>query len=228
MTFQTKKAGFSLPAASRAMRNVPMASAGHCTTHVVLGDGAGVHVQGESILEMRLQFILNARREVADMREQVRFFYGWNPAKQKQHVFDLVVTLVDGTVIAYAIKPEVRLESGRFMQEMQEVAWWVRTKGFADDVRIMSDADIQPVALHNAHIIAALRGHDDPEADLIAHRVVMDLESGAARSLRSLTIETGLSDRGYRGLLGLVRKGILEPLSHEKIRPETLMRRART
>jgi hypothetical protein len=201
-----------------------MASAGHCTTHAVLGNGAGVHTQGESMLELRLQLILNARRDVAEIYEQVRFIYGFEGVKPNEHIFDIVTVLTDKTVIAYAVKPEIRLKSGRFIQQMQEVSWWVRKLGFADDVRIITDADVHPVMLHNAEIFAALRGHHDPEAEEMAYRVVMNIPQGGAESLRALTFATGMAERGYRALLLLVRKRILEPVRDEKIGPKTLMR----
>ena len=215
-----------LPFPSAAVRNVPMASAGHCTTNIVLGDGPGVRMQGESMLEMRHQLILNGRRDVASIQEQVRFFYGWNPKKPDEHVFDMVVTMRDGQVIAYAVKPEIRLKSGRFLKEMQEVAWWVRHKGFADDVRILTDADINRVTLHNAQMFAVMRNSPDPDAMAAARRVVSRIPVGGGVTLRALTIETGLEARGYRALLRLLREGVLEPLKPEAITPTTLVRRA--
>ena len=71
---------------------------------------------------------------VVSLQEQVRFFYGWDPKDQQQHIFDVVVTLDCESRIAIAVKPEIRLVSGRFVSEMQEVAWWVYERGFADDV----------------------------------------------------------------------------------------------
>ena len=62
---------------------------------------------------------------------------------------------------AHAVKPEVRLASGRFLAEMREVAWWVAKTRFAAEVRLLTDADVDPVALHNAKLIAAAR-RDDP------------------------------------------------------------------
>jgi len=213
------------PEPSRAERDVPMASAGHCTTNTVLGDMIGYRVQGESMLELRHQLILNARPDVADIREQVVFLYGWSKRKPLTHIFDVVLEMNDGRRIAVTIKPEIRLRSGRFLEEMQEVTWWVLRQGFADEVRLLTEADIDPVALHNAEIHAKMRGHYDPEADQMARMVVSALPMGGARSLQALTVETGLADRGYRALLKLVRDRVLRPLRHEKIKPETLMLR---
>lgn len=126
--------GLALPAASRAERQIAAASKGHCTAHAVLGRGAGQRVQAESSLELSHLFILNADPSIAELREQVRFRYG--PDDEREHVFDVLAVRTSGARIAYTIKPEARLRSGRFLTEMRVVAWWVREKRFADDLRL--------------------------------------------------------------------------------------------
>ncbi len=209
-----------LPAPSRAERRIAAASKGHCTAHAVLGDGAGRRFQAESHLELSHLFILNAIPTVVDLREQVRFRYG--PADAREHVFDMVATWTSGARIAYTVKPEGRLASGRFLAEMGVVAWWVREKRFADDLRLLTDADVDPVDLHNARVVAAVRDAD-PEADAAARRATDGLVGGLA--LRDLTISTGLEARGYRALLRMIRTGGLRPVRKERITPLTLVLR---
>lgn len=211
-----------LPSRSRADRDVPAASAGHCTGHSIFGDGDGVRMQAESWLELCHLFLLNAMLNVAQLQEQVRFFYGWDPKHPSQHVFDVIATLTCGTRIAFAVKPEVRLVSGRFMAELQEVAWWANQTRFVDEVRLLTEADIDPVDLHNARIIAAVRA-PDPWADDAALQAVSTLRG--ARTLRDLTHELGMAARGYRALLRLIRRGVLRPMRREAITPSTLVLR---
>lgn len=210
--------GLALPAASRAERQIAAASKGHCTAHAVLGRGAGQRVQAESSLELSHLFILNADPSIAELREQVRFRYG--PADEREHVFDVLSARTSGARIAYTVKPEARLRSGRFLTEMGVVAWWVREKRFADDLRLLTDADVDPVDLHNARIIAAVRDAD-PEADAAARQVAEALVGGLA--LRELTLATGLGARGYRALLRLVGSGALRPARRERITPLTIV-----
>jgi len=217
--------GIYLPEPSQAERDITGASSHHCVAHTVLGDGAGVHTQAESLLELHNLFQLNAMINVASLQEQVRFFYGWNPDDQQQHIFDVVVTLDCDSRIAIAVKPEVRLESGRFVTEMQEVAWWVYEHGFADDVRIMSEADIDLVDLRNAKILAAVR-ETDPEADAVALEVVRGLPTDGGQSLRDLTLSTGMAARGYRSLIRLIRSGVLRLQQHEVIGPKVVVMNA--
>lgn len=210
--------GRVLPAPSRADRNVQNSSKAHCTAFVVLGDGAGIRMQAESKLELDHLKAQVDRRDVADVREQVRFRFGHRD--EVTHVFDMVVTMTCGTRTAYTVKPEVRLVSGRFLDEMQTVAWWVRKRRFADSVRLLTEADLDPVAGHNANINAALRDVD-AEAEDAARNMARTLRGVA--SIRELTGRLGLEARGYRALLRLIRHGELGPVSPQRITPCTLV-----
>lgn len=212
-----------LPAPSRADRKIALSSKGHCTAHAVFGEGAGVRMQAESWTELRNLYLLNARHDVVAMREQALFRYG--PQLKSKHVFDVLVTLRDGRTIAYTVKPERGLSSGKFLDTMQGIAWWVRKLRFADDTRLITEADFDPVELHNAQIFATVR-ETDPEAETAARLVLQGMVG--ARSLRDLTLETGLEARGYRAFLRLIRLGELEIEPGCRIAPRTLVRNKET
>ena len=125
-----------LPGASRAERDVPLASTAHCTVNSVRGRNHGTRSQSESLLEFRHQLVFDTLENVANMQEQVYFYYGLK--NENAVVFDLILTLEDGTRIACDVKPEIRLDSGRHLRKMQGVAWWVRETGFADEVRLFA------------------------------------------------------------------------------------------
>jgi hypothetical protein len=209
--------GRYLPAESKAERAIAAASREHCTAFPVLGDGPGQRMQAESDLELCQLLLLNANRLIVHLQEQVRFTYGIGD--RQLHVFDVVATFASGKRIAYTIKPEARC-SRRFLDEMQTIAWWVREKAFAQDVRLLTDADVDPVALHNARIIAAVRDAD-PQADAAARETARAFIG--AVTLRELTHATGLEARGYRALLRLVRAGKLRPVHHECLTPHSLV-----
>ena len=210
--------GQRLPKASRADRNVKKSSREHCTGHLVLGDDEGVVMQFESGKESYHLLLLNGREEVSDLREQVEFRYG--PRNEHRHFFDMVATFMSGSRIAFTVKMTSDLVSGRFLEEMRVVSRWVREYRFADEVRLLTEEDIDPIALHNAKIIAAVRGAD-PEADEVAQEIASSLTG--ARTLRDLTRSTGLAERGYRALLRLVRNGVLAVERHERLSPSTLV-----
>lgn len=219
--------GIETPRGSKAERNVPRASSGHCTAYAVLGAGLGTELQAESLLEVHHFYVLNMLPNVAELREQVRFYYGWNPKKLRQHIFDVVAVLTTGERIAFAIKPEFRLNSSNqekqdFEDEMRVVAWWAYKMDFADDVRILTEVDLNPIELHNAEILAAVR-EADPEADGAAWEILSSLPPEGGQPLRELTLQTGMGARGYRALLRLLRYGQASMVKHEKISPKTLI-----
>jgi hypothetical protein len=176
-------------------------------------------VQAESHLELNHLYLLNADPSIADLQEQVRFHYG--PRDEREHFFDVVAAATLGRRIACTIKPERWLASGRFLAEMQTIAYWVKKKAFADDVRLLTDADVDPVALDNARIVAAV-ADPDPEADAAARAAAAAIRGAVA--LRELVAATGLEARGYRAPLRLLRDGALDLLRHEPITPASLVR----
>ena len=208
-----------LPAASQADRPIAKASKGHCTAHVILGSDNGRRFQAESHLELRTLFVVNDLPGVAQIKEQVLFEW-CEGASHKKHYFDIIAVFVDGRKIAFTVKPEVRLRSGKFLAEMQDVTRHALDAGFCDEVRLVTERDIDPISESNARQLAAVR-ELDPEADHIALKTVSEL-SGAL-SLRDLTVRTGLNEKGYRALLRLVRDHHLRPVNHEVINPQTLV-----
>lgn len=211
--------GIKLPTASQADRNIANASKGHCTAHVVLGDNEGYRVQAESHLELCNLFLLNARRDVARLKEQALFVWNDN-GHPKRHFFDVLAFLKNGRSIAFTVKPEARIKSGRFLNEMQEITHHALAAGFCDEVRLVTEKSIGRIDLRNAMLFAAVRT-PDPEAEEVAMNIAANLLGSA--SLRDLTIRTGMAARGYRALIRLIRKGHLHPSTHEVITPKTFV-----
>ncbi|WP_145953388.1 hypothetical protein [Oceaniglobus indicus] len=210
--------GTVLPEHSRADRKIQNVSKWHCTAHAVRGAGPGRRMQGESKLEMDHQAIQFLQPDVVDVVEQVEFKFGWR--NETRHVFDMLVTTTAGEQIAYTVKPTSRLNSKDFLGKMQVVAWWVQKKEFASSVRLLTEADIDPIVLHNANLNAAV--HDsDPEAEIAVREVARNLRGSV--TIRTLTQEVGLKERGYRAILRLISNRELRSVHHERTTPHTLI-----
>lgn len=210
--------GTVLPAPSRADRKIQSVSKWHCTTNAVRGAGAGTRMQGEGKLEMDHQSLQYAQLDVADVVEQALFKFGWR--NEKRHVFDMIVTKTSGERIACTVRPTSGLESKDFLGKMEVVAWWVQEKKFASSVRLLTEADIDPITLHNANLSTAL--HDsEPDAEAAVREVASHLRG--AISIKALTDEVGLKERGYRAILRLISKRELQPVHHERTTPKTLI-----
>lgn len=84
---------------------------------------------------------------------------------------------------------------------------------------------IDPVELHNATMLAAVR-EPDRDADALVWNMTRDLIGG--RSLYDLTDQSGLEARGYRAVLRLIRIGALISQPGQRLTPETLVYRKGT
>ncbi|ULB09184.1 hypothetical protein ORIO_04495 [Cereibacter azotoformans] len=209
--------GRLLPALRQGDRKVANASTRHCTVLAVLGHGAGRRFHAESYLEYGHLLQLSADPEVRRLDEQVLFQFG---PKASSHYFDVVATMTSGARIAYTVKPEFELRAGAFLTHMQNVARHVRRTQFASEVRLLTEADLDPVALHNAKLFTGLRDAD-PVADATARACAADLVG--ALPLLDLTRRTGLEARGYRALLRLLRSGELSLARRERITPASIV-----
>lgn len=212
--------GLKLPTASMADRKVAHASKGHCTAFAVLGDDEGYRVQAESHLELCNLLVLNARSDVKCLKEQALF--NWDDDGQARcHYFDVLAFLKSGDRIAYTVKPAVRAASDRFLREMQTIAGQALKQRFCEEVRLVTEKDINKIEYRNAAIYAAVRD-PDPEAEAVAMATIAVLTGSA--TLRDLSIKTGMGARGYRALIRLIRTRHLEQVSHELISPNVHVR----
>lgn len=212
--------GIVLPHASWADRDVPLSVKNRSTGHLVVGTGPGRVLQTDSHLEMKVALLLSARRDVDTIEEQVAFPWRDRAGKDRTHFFDFRVTLVTGRRVAITVKAAAVVAKGRFLPKFRPIARAV-TPAFADDVRLMTDRDINPIALANATLFHAYRT-PDPEADTAAAQVTAEL-LGAAR-LGALTAAMGLGPRGYRALVRRIRHGQLVLLTPQRISAESLVR----
>lgn len=209
--------GLRLPTNSRGNRRVPLLSKGHFTGHIVAGNGVGVVVQTESHLELSWCLCLLSREETVSLVEQVAFEWHDRDGEWHTHYFDIYVKQADGSAIAYTVKPEARTNDD-FLRDIAWVAAQARASGFARDVRLLSDTDLDPVELHNAQLLHGLRA-PDPEADTAAVAVFNGMTG--ISTLADLSARIGLDARGFRALIRLVRSHHLHLVHHEKINHTT-------
>ena len=193
------------------------ASKGHCTGHLMVGPWPGRVLYIESHLELNWAHCLDAHPQTALLREQVAFDWQDGAGTWRTHYFDQFVEQRDGRRIAYTVKPEARL-TGRFMTEIACIARQARQTGFVDDVRLLTDLDLDPIELSNARLSYGMRV-PDAEADAAAGRVLAAM-SGVV-TLGELVERIGLGGRGYRALIRLVRKGRLRATRHEHLTHST-------
>lgn len=205
-----------LPSPSIADRDVPLASKGHFSGHVVIGDGAGRINQTESHLEMNGILCLHYRPNVCEVREQVRFDWFDENGEVFSHYFDCVAVHADGTKIAYAFKA-ARFATPKFFRKLGVIRAQAVALNVIDDLRVVTEQDLDPTEVHNAWLLHGMR-HPDPEADARAAEAIMDAR-GITR-LDELSREIGLGARGTRALFRLIAAGQLQQAELGRLSPE--------
>lgn len=208
-------------------RLIAKSSKGHFIGWLTVGEGADRSIiQCESYLELRWCLCLLSMMETASIADQVAF--PWEAVspdgevKQRTHFFDFVVTQKDGTRVAYAVKPAAGYR-GTFKQELPHISAQAIASGFADDVRLLTDEDLDPVMLFNAELLYSVR-HADETADEKA-QILVTAMSGIA-TLGELTEKLGLGAMGRRALLRLIGSHHLRLVEPERIGSNTKLYKA--
>lgn len=216
--FDEDKYGYAiLHEPSTCDRRPAISSKGHFTGHVMVGPWPGRVLYVESLLEQKCALCLDTHPTTRTLREQVAFEWHDEDRRCRVHYFDLFVEQTDGCEIAYSVKPEARLTEA-FATEIAEIARQAKASGFVDDVRLLTDTDLDPVELFNAKLSYGMR-KPDAVSDVATAAVLAEM-TGVA-SLGELTDRIGLGAKGYRALIRCMRAGHLRATRHELITHDT-------
>lgn len=220
---------WKFPVASTAERAVTLRARNHFNGHFVVGDGSGrgTPLQGgsprviyvESHLELSWGLCLEARHDIADLREQVAFGWRNRDGKGRTHFFDFLMTRTDGMRVGFMVRPEARVR-GKFAEEMGIIARQARQSGFIDDVQLLLDTELDPIELHNAKMLHGFRT-PIPHEDAVAASVIREMTG--MLTLGELIKRTGLGALGFGALLRFIRCNVLAPAHHERISKSTLV-----
>lgn len=212
---------YASPKPSLAGRKIGAASKGHFTGQMVIPDGVtGRVVVSESRLEILWKIYLLSLPEVETVVEQVPFEWFDDDGEAHTKYFDIVIVFKNGKRLACEVKPEIRLESGRVMRELRAIA--AQLDGRFDDVRVLTDKGLDPIAVHNAETFFAMRVADE-EADAAAEAVISRLAGSA--SLKGLSCQIGLGPQGTRAIIRLIARRRLRLCRHERISLASMVRR---
>jgi len=195
-----------LPARPTTDRTPGVGAKKHFSCAFVHGPGAGSVMKTDSLTEKRVALVLQARADVADLENQVLFTWGPEDGPKERHFFDFRATMTDGSRVAIMVKYDEKLSDEEFFAKSSRIAAEV-TADFADRVTLMTEKHLDPVAVHNATLLNAVR-KPDPDADAIMRDMVSNL-IGAAK-IGDLIAYTGLGGRGFRSIARLIGAHELE------------------
>lgn len=193
----------------------------HFTGSIIVGEDEGQVIEFESHTERQTALVMLARQEVVDLESQVPFQWIDQTGKARRHFFDFRISLRDGRRIVLIVKNSRKAAKPDFLAEMRCLACQV-TPDVADQVSLITEKHLDPIEVHNAELIHSVR-LSDPEADAAVQKVVAGM-NGAAK-IQDIVTAAGFSGRGFLAVVRMIRSHQLEPVAHERIEPEVLVRR---
>lgn len=193
----------------------------HFTGSFIDGDDEGREIEFESHTEFMVGLVMLARPEVVKVENQVLFRWMDEEDQARRHFSDYRVTLSDGSRIALVVKKNPKAFDPEFRLWLRGLARRA-VPDFADRFSLITMADLDPVEVHNAQLIHAVR-QPDPEPDAAVREVVASIV-GAAR-ISDIAAAAGCRGSGFRSVVRMIRNHELEIVAHERISPSTLVRR---
>lgn len=184
--------------------------------------GAGVTSKGkrrimyfESGAELKAQLMLQARRDVREIFEQLpRVKYIDERGKERTHTFDILAHMTNGERIAIAVKPYDIAKRKGFFEELAIIAPQV-PREVADRVVLLTDRQLRGPGLFNAELIHAVRLDADPEADA-GVTAALDHVSGCL-TIADLVVKSGMKGRSFRAIVRFIADGVLEARTKGRI-----------
>lgn len=176
----------------------------------------------ESTLERDAMYILMARSDVAEIRDQPPAVHYFDRAgRRRHHWFDLEARLHCGKRYALAIKPEHQVAESGILDILQLIREQ-RPRGCADVVALRTERQITRARASNARLIVRANGCR-VEAD------VAQIWSFAQSLQRPVSISDILATTipaapGFMALVCLIGDGLLVPIGNGHISYETRVR----
>ncbi len=210
-----------MPTKSRAVRPIPKASKGHFVGELVFNRGDQPQRLGyASLIEHNAGLCLIYQPNFLDIEEQLAALHFTLPnGKKSRHFFDFRFTQKGGRRICISVKPEriaVTYEYQAIMARVRQAA----IGNICDDVKTITERNIDPVQLHNSKLFHAAR-NPEPEVDpavLDGFKKVSD-----PITINDFLADTGIGGSGFFSVARAIRFGHASLFTSEKITGKTLV-----
>jgi predicted Zn-dependent protease len=179
----------------------------------------------ESGLEKKSIYVLLTDPNVVDVWEQPpAVAYIDLDGVRREHTFDMLVTLRNGTKYAIAVKPAEIAKKHDLKAKLTHIAAQV-PRNFADFVDFFTEEKgLTRDAVHDALLIHSVRRNASRDADETLKAIVATL-SGTV-SVRMLVAASGLEGQGFRAVVRLIDEGTLRIVGRRRIGYDTIVARA--
>jgi hypothetical protein len=192
---------------SIASRRPAMKSRGSCRGAIIdYADNRELYF--ESNLEAGLAYMLVARNDVARVVDQPpAVAYTDSNGKAREHTFDFMAVTADGVHIAFAVKPEAKVEKSGIRTTLELIRQQVGAR-FADRYLLRTEKHITRDRVFNARLILhARRGRN--QEDVARLKDIVATLHGDVR-INDVVGLSGLGGRGFYALVNLIGDGALE------------------
>lgn len=210
-----------IPLPSRAVRSIPKSSKKHFVGELVFNRGENRQRLGfASMYEHNAALCFIYRPDFLDIEEQLASLPFVLPnGKTSEHFFDFRVTFKGGRRVCISVKPERIAQTYQYRATMDCIKQ-AAIGNICDDVRTVTERNIDPVELHNAKLFHSAR---DPEAALDA-RVISALQMITAPvRIGDFLADIGLQGIGFRSVARAIRFGQAKLFNREKITGRSLI-----
>lgn len=218
--------GYREPLPSLSTRKVAMRSRTSCRGFIPVwlpSEQWWRRIVFESQLELIFIQLILSQGNVFDIWEQPRpvpFIH--ENGKRAQHYFDFLITWMDGSKTAWAVKPFELVQRRGFDKEIALIASQT-PKSFADEVRLFTDAGFQRYEAVNASRFQQFSKNPDTEADAAVATEISTLND--ATTIAQIVEKTAMSGRAYRAVVRAIFRGDLLQVNGGLIDYPTLVKR---
>lgn len=204
---------------SRAKRQIPKSSTAHFVGEMVYNRGQDrQRLRYASLTEHNAALCCIYRPDFLDIEEQLAPLPFVAPnGKPSVHFFDFRVTFKGGRRICISVKPERVAQTYKYRSTIKCIAQ-AAIGNICEDVRTITERNIDPVELHNAKLFHSSRD-PDPELDARVNAAIQTLT--APIRISNLLAEIGLYGTGFRSVARAIRFGQASPLKRQKITGQT-------
>ena len=169
----------------------------------------------ESILELKVLYLLLAHPGLVDIREQFpKVRYEDSLGRTKHHVFDFLATMSDKRRLAIAVKPAAIVERTGFRTELIHISSGTRLS-IADQVVLATERSFTQADVRNAEKLHEFKRSADHEADEIVHELLSRLADPI--TIAELVLKTQFEGRGFRAVFRALFSGAAKTIDEGDI-----------
>lgn len=207
--------GRQIPIRSRAVRSIPKASKGHFVGELVFNRGSQRQRLGfASLTEHNAALCLIYRPDFYDIEEQLDGLpFNLPNGKPSKHFFDFRFTNKAQRRVCISVKRESVAKTFQYRSIIAQVKR-AAIGNICDDVKTITERNINPILLHNVTLYHAAR---DPDQDLDDEIFAQLGALTTPVQVSDFLEDTGIGGEGFFSVVRGIRHEVVSLLTNERI-----------